>query len=50
MVGLRGVGKTVLLSRMLLDADERGYEGVLIEAPEDRSHFRPRLPGPSTPR
>ena len=37
MVGLRGVGKTVLLNRMLLDADARGYECVLIEAPEDRS-------------
>lgn len=37
MVGLRGVGKTVLLNQMLLDADERGYECVLIEAPEDRS-------------
>ena len=37
MVGLRGVGKTVLLNRMLLDADERGCECVLIEAPEDRS-------------
>lgn len=37
MVGLRGVGKTVLLNQMLLDADGRGYECVLIEAPEDRS-------------
>ncbi len=37
MVGLRGVGKTVLLNRMLLDADERGCECVLIEAPEHRS-------------
>ena len=37
MVGLRGVGKTVLLNRMLLDADEGGCECVLIEAPEDRS-------------
>jgi len=40
MVGLRGVGKTVLLNRLLLDADGRGFECVLIEAPEDRS-----LPG-----
>ena len=40
MVGLRGVGKTVLLNRMLMDATDRGFECVLIEAPEDRS-----LPG-----
>lgn len=40
MVGLRGVGKTVLLNRILLDADNRGFECVSIEAPEDRS-----LPG-----
>lgn len=37
MVGLRGVGKTVLLNRILLDATDRGFECVLIEAPEDRS-------------
>lgn len=37
MVGLRGVGKTVLLNQMLLDAEGRGYECVLIEAPEERS-------------
>ena len=40
MVGLRGVGKTVLLNRILVDAIDRGFESVLIEAPEDRS-----LPG-----
>ena len=40
MVGLRGVGKTVLLNRLLVDASGRGFECVLIEAPEDRS-----LPG-----
>ena len=40
MVGLRGVGKTVLLNRLLVDAADRGFECVLIEAPEDRS-----LPG-----
>ena len=40
MVGLRGVGKTVLLNRILLDATDRGFECVLIEAPENRS-----LPG-----
>ena len=37
MVGLRGVGKTVLLNRILLDAEARGFAAVLIEAPEDRS-------------
>ena len=40
MVGLRGVGKTVLLNRLLVDGGGRGFECVLIEAPEDRS-----LPG-----
>ncbi len=37
MVGLRGVGKTVLLDRMLLDARSVGVETVRIEAPEGRS-------------
>lgn len=37
MVGLRGVGKTVLLNRIHLEATERGFEAVLLEAPEDRS-------------
>ena len=37
MVGLCGVGKTVLLNRILLDAEARGFAAVLIEAPEDRS-------------
>ena len=40
MVGLRGAGKTVLLNRLLVDGGGRGFECVLIEAPEDRS-----LPG-----
>lgn len=40
MVGLRGVGKTVLLNRIQLDAEARGIHGVRLEAPEDRS-----LPG-----
>lgn len=40
MVGLRGVGKTVLLGRMLEDAEERGIHTVRLEAPENRS-----LPG-----
>jgi hypothetical protein len=37
MVGLRGVGKTVLLDRMRLDAEASGIETVRIEAPEKRS-------------
>lgn len=37
MVGLRGVGKTVLLVRMRKEADEVGHHTVYIEAPEGRS-------------
>ena len=37
MVGLRGVGKTVLLDQMLNDAEGRGFHTVRIEAPENRS-------------
>jgi hypothetical protein len=40
MVGLRGVGKTVLLDRMRDDAESSGIQTVRIEAPENRS-----LPG-----
>jgi hypothetical protein len=40
MVGLRGVGKTVLLDRMRDDAEAAGIHTVRIEAPEGRS-----LPG-----
>ena len=40
LVGLRGVGKTVLLNRICRDAEARGFVTVLLEAPEDRS-----LPG-----
>jgi hypothetical protein len=40
MVGLRGVGKTVLLDRMCDDAEAAGIQTVRIEAPETRS-----LPG-----
>ena len=35
--GLRGVGKTVLLNRIRLDAEARGLATVRIEAPEERS-------------
>jgi hypothetical protein len=37
MVGLRGVGKTVLLDRIALDAENRGILPLRIEAPEKRS-------------
>jgi hypothetical protein len=37
MVGLRGVGKTVLLDRMRDDAEATGIHTVRIEAPEKRS-------------
>lgn len=40
MVGLRGVGKTVLLDRMRADAEATGVCTVRIEVPENRS-----LPG-----
>jgi hypothetical protein len=37
MVGLRGVGKTVLLDRMREDAEAAGVHTLRIEAPESRS-------------
>ena len=37
MVGLRGVGKTVLLNRVAIDADGRGFSTVVVEAPEGGS-------------
>ena len=37
MVGLRGVGKTVLLDRMRDDAEGGGIQTLRIEAPENRS-------------
>ena len=37
MVGLRGVGKTVLLDRILADAENRGAIALRIETPENRS-------------
>jgi hypothetical protein len=36
LLGLRGVGKTVLLNRISDLAAEHGYEGVALESPEDR--------------
>lgn len=37
MVGLRGVGKTVLLDRMREDAESSGIQTIRVEAPERRS-------------
>jgi hypothetical protein len=37
LVGLRGVGKTVLLNRMHTDAQAKGYATAVLESPEDRS-------------
>lgn len=37
MVGLRGVGKTVLLNRVREMAEEQGYQALLIEAHESKS-------------
>lgn len=36
-VGLRGVGKTVLLNRFVVEARQLGAQAMLIEAPEDAS-------------
>jgi AAA ATPase domain len=43
--GLRGVGKTVLLNRIRVDAEARGIVAVRMEAPEERS--LPALLAPS---
>ena len=45
MVGLRGVGKTVLLDQMRRDAESNGIQTVRVEAPEGRS--LPALLAPS---
>jgi len=37
LIGLRGVGKTVLLERMRLDAEAAGLQTVHMEVPEQRS-------------
>lgn len=37
LLGLRGVGKTVVLNRIAQLADEQKYATVLLEAPEDRT-------------
>lgn len=37
LIGLRGVGKTVLLDRLRMDAEESGIHTIRVEAPENRS-------------
>ncbi len=37
LVGLRGVGKTVLLYRIRSQAETDGYRALMIEAPEDKA-------------
>ena len=37
LVGLRGVGKTVLLDRIRKEAETAGLHTLFVEAPEDRS-------------
>jgi hypothetical protein len=37
MVGLRGVGKTVLLDQLRKDAESKGIQAMRVEAPESRS-------------
>jgi predicted transcriptional regulator len=37
IIGLRGVGKTVLLERLRLDAEAAGIQTMRVEAPESRS-------------
>ena len=37
LLGLRGVGKTVLLNRIESIAEEQGFQAILVEAPEGRS-------------
>ncbi|MCZ7595607.1 MAG: ATP-binding protein [Hyphomicrobium sp.] len=36
LIGLRGVGKTVLLNRVLQMAEEKGHRALLVEAHEDK--------------
>jgi AAA+ ATPase superfamily predicted ATPase len=45
LYGLPGVGKTALLNRMRMDAEQEGFVPTVIEAPEDRS--LPAILGPA---
>jgi len=37
LIGLRGVGKTVLLNRVLVMAQDRGFRALLVEAHEEKT-------------
>jgi type II secretory pathway predicted ATPase ExeA len=37
LVGLRGVGKTVLLNRIYAEAEAKGFHAIILEAPEGRA-------------
>lgn len=37
LIGLRGVGKTVLLNRIKEEADKLGYNTAIIESPEEKT-------------
>lgn len=37
LIGLRGVGKTVLLNKILELAEDEGYKAIFIETPENKS-------------
>lgn len=45
LIGLRGVGKTVLLNRLHINAEAQGFATIMLEAPEKRS--LPALLAPS---
>lgn len=49
MVGLRGVGKTVLLDRMRREAEQIGISAIMFEAPEASQAFDPGLRPDVTP-
>jgi len=44
LYGLRGVGKTVLLNKLQVDAQSRGFYTVMVEAPEKKSLTLEMLP------
>jgi len=45
LYGLRGVGKTVLLNKVLTDTQAKGIQTVSIETPEDQSLLAMMIPG-----
>src|SRR5271170_773465 len=45
LLGLRGVGKTVLLNEIARIAEDKGYRTLELEAPEDRRLAAMLVPG-----